>query len=238
MIDSEQDTQRPYVPRPQPLAIPTTDWNEAPLLCLSVNDQWAAHVYGVLEALAQRDTWLGTEAEVDNALNQVDSIISALMEACVPPVNPFIVGEVRLFAFSPAPDGWLSCFGQAISRATYADLFAAIGTAYGIGDGTTTFNVPYTRRRFLAGFEPVNGGEFDLGHTGGEESHVLTIAEMPAHTHESHVHTGADAAGTVDVGATRDNRTGLQSGSTGGGGSHENRPPWVVFAPHIYSGVV
>lgn len=86
--DIDQQSQLPYVPRPQPTAIPTTAWNEAPLLCLQVNDQWAAHIYGALEALAQRDTWLGTEAEIDSALDTVDQIISALMEACVQQIFP------------------------------------------------------------------------------------------------------------------------------------------------------
>lgn len=51
-------------------------------------------------------------------------------------------GFVIRYAGASAPDGWLACDGAAVSRATYALLFAAIGTAYGVGDGSTTFNLP------------------------------------------------------------------------------------------------
>lgn len=51
-------------------------------------------------------------------------------------------GTVVMFAGSTAPSGWFFCFGAAISRSAFSDLFAAIGTTYGVGDGSTTFNVP------------------------------------------------------------------------------------------------
>jgi microcystin-dependent protein len=66
-------------------------------------------------------------------------------------------GVLLPFAGSTAPTGWLLCAGQAISRATYAGLFAVIGTAYGAGDGTTTFNVPDLRGRIPAGKDNMGG---------------------------------------------------------------------------------
>lgn len=105
-------------------------------------------------------------------------------------------GAVMDFAGSTTPDGWLLCYGQAISRLTYADLFTAIGTTYGAGNGTTTFNVPDARGRVTAGKDNMGGspagrltGEAGgvlgtgLGNTGGEETHILTTPEMPAHDH-------------------------------------------------------
>jgi microcystin-dependent protein len=81
------------------------------------------------------------------------------------------------------PGGWLICNGQAIDRSIYYNLFESIGTTYGNGDGTTTFNVPNLLGRMIMGVD-VAETEFDvLGETGGEKRHTLTIDEMPAHAH-------------------------------------------------------
>ncbi len=66
-------------------------------------------------------------------------------------------GIVLPFAGSVEPTGWLLCFGQAVSRTTYAALFNAIGTTYGAGDGSTTFNVPDLRGRVPAGKDNMGG---------------------------------------------------------------------------------
>jgi microcystin-dependent protein len=62
-----------------------------------------------------------------------------------------VTGSIVAFAGSVAPSGWLVCNGSAVSRTTFADLFTTIGTRWGIGDGTTTFNLPDLRGRFLHG---------------------------------------------------------------------------------------
>jgi microcystin-dependent protein len=74
-------------------------------------------------------------------------------------------GTVAYFAASSAPTGWLKCNGAAVSRTTYAALFAAIGTAFGVGDGSTTFNLPDLRGEFLRGFD--DGRGIDSGRTFG-----------------------------------------------------------------------
>ena len=66
-------------------------------------------------------------------------------------------GMISLFGNSTAPTGWLQCNGAAVSRTTYSDLFAAIGTVYGSGDGSTTFNVPEMRGEFLRGWDNARG---------------------------------------------------------------------------------
>jgi len=77
-------------------------------------------------------------------------------------------------------DQWLQCNGQAVSRTTYADLYNAIGTTYGSGDGSTTFNVPDGSRRSLIGV----GGSWSVPTINvGAETHTQTVAEMPAHSH-------------------------------------------------------
>lgn len=70
-----------YNPRWRPLAIPEAQWNEGPCWCLSVNDEWASHILGLLEMLDQPDTWKGTDEEIDAARNQVKALITCFMES-------------------------------------------------------------------------------------------------------------------------------------------------------------
>lgn len=96
------------------------------------------------------------------------------------------VGMIQLLAGSP-PDtatGWLVCDGSAVSRTTYALLFSTIGTTYGAGDGSTTFNLPDMRGRVPVGAGAGSGlTPRTVGQTMGEETHLLTTAEMPQHSH-------------------------------------------------------
>jgi len=93
------------------------------------------------------------------------------------------VGEVTQFAGSSAPTGWLLCDGSAVSRTTYAALFAIIGTTYGSGNGSTTFNLPNLKGRVIVGRDAAQT-EFDvIGETGGEKAHTQTTAEMATHSH-------------------------------------------------------
>lgn len=87
-----------------------------------------------------------------------------------------IIGEVRMLAHATPPAGWLACDGAEVSRTTYADLFGAIGTLYGAGDGSTTFGVPNLTGRVALGASP--------GSTGGSNSITLTADQMPAHNHD------------------------------------------------------
>ena len=97
----------------------------------------------------------------------------------------------------PLGSPFLLCNGQAVSRTTYAELFIKIGTTYGAGDGSTTFNVPNLSDRFVVGT-----GTYTVGDIGGEDSVTLTEAQMPSHTHTggvadssgSHTHTGTAAS--------------------------------------------
>lgn len=105
-------------------------------------------------------------------------------------------GAFMDYAGTTAPEGWLFSFGQAVSRTTYAALFTAIGTTFGAGDGSTTFNLPDLRGRVVAGKDDMGGvsanrltaqiGGLDgdiLGAAGGAETHQLTEAQIAQHTH-------------------------------------------------------
>lgn len=85
-------------------------------------------------------------------------------------------GAIMAFAMSAAPTGWMSCSGQQISRTIYAPLFAAIGTTYGIGNGTTTFNLPDMRGEFVRGWD--NNRGIDSGRTfGSTQKGTITVAD-------------------------------------------------------------
>lgn len=92
------------------------------------------------------------------------------------------VGTINAYGGTTAPDGWLLCQGQAISRTDYADLFAVIGTAYGSGDGSTTFNVPDMRESVPKG----------AGLTGNSSNHMdadgLAVGEFIDDRLQSHKH--------------------------------------------------
>jgi len=101
------------------------------------------------------------------------------------------VGTVLDYAGANAPFGYLLCDGSPVSRATYSDLFAAIGTSFGAGDGSTTFNLPDLRGKVGVGR---NSGTFaTLGASGGAEAVALTASQsgMPAHGHGHTISAGA-----------------------------------------------
>lgn len=94
--------------------------------------------------------------------------------------NAVEAGTIVATGRTTAPIGWLLCDGAAVSRTTFADLFAAIGTAYGIGDGSTTFNVPDLRQRFPLG-KAASGTGATLGGTGGAIDHVHDLDTSSSH---------------------------------------------------------
>ena len=108
----------------------------------------------------------------------------------------FPIGGMMPFAGTTAPPGWLICDGTAVSRATYKTLLETIGTAYGVGDGNTTFNLPDLRQRMPLGKAAsgtgatmgATGGAIDHTHTGG--SHTHSISSDGSHGHGGNTGTG------------------------------------------------
>lgn len=136
-------------------------------------------------------------------LGKIGNPLKTLLETTIGSIPPYLVptGAIQAFAGSVAPPGWLLCFGQAVSRSTYADLFSVIGTTYGTGDGATTFNVPDLRDRIPLGKADMGGSDaarislFDsttLGGVGGAETLPEHAHGLNSHTHDmaSHTHTG------------------------------------------------
>lgn len=116
-----------------------------------------------------------TKIGVDN------SAVATSLDYKVRVWNP--IGEITIWATGSAPTGWLICDGSAVSRSTYSGLFAVLGTTYGAGDGSTTFNLPNLKGRVVVGRDATDT-DFDvLGETRGSKTHVLTVSEIPTHSH-------------------------------------------------------
>lgn len=152
--------------------------------------------------------------------------IYSFQRAAAPP-QALPIGAVIDYAGSTAPSFWLFAYGQNVSRTTYAALFAAISTTYGVGDGSTTFTLPDLRGRVVAGKDDMGGSSANrltdqtdglngdtLGDTGGAETHTLTSAQTPAHTHTGT--TASDGAHTHTVTAVGSTSVAASSGGTTG----------------------
>jgi len=151
-------------------------------------------------------------------------------------------GTVSAFAGSAAPTGYALCDGSAVNRTTQAALFAVIGTTYGTGDGSTTFNIPDLRGRVVAGLDSGNlrlsdpattansiDGS-DLGNVGGHETHQLIEAEMPSHDH-SYLRPNVlavGAQGTPGSGYVNGAPSNL-TGSSGSDQAHNNVQPTIIL---------
>lgn len=177
-------------------------------------------------------------------------------------------GTIVPYGGDSAPTDWLLCFGQAVSRTTYAALFAVLGTTYGSGDGSTTFNLPDLRGRVPGGKDNMGGTAANrltsagagvdgatLGASGGAQTHTLTSAQMPAHSHAgstasagAHQHGYTAPSGSFRVGsgdsetpdrtvlpgaATTDSNGAhthtLSISNTGGDGAHNNTQPTIIL---------
>ena len=141
---------------------------------------------GVKSLISRITAAEGTITTIQNTLNSTTPI------GCVIP-----------FAGPAAPAGWLICDGSAVFRTTYSSLFSLIGVTYGIGNGTTTFNLPDMRGRVPLGPDEstnrVPGAV--LGGTGGVHEQTLTVAQLPSHIHSFRI---------------------------GGEGDYAENQPWVV----------
>ncbi len=132
------------------------------------------------------------------------------------------------------PSGWALCDGRELARAEYSGLFAAIGDLHG-GNGTTTFRLPDLRGQFIVGYNKDDADYSAIGKKGGEKAHILTIEEMPSHTHaikrgDSYGGNGDQKGGYVGGGQSGNQQTDAISRSEGAGKPHETRPPYYTLA--------
>lgn len=137
--------------------------------------------------------------------------ISQALAEMLPKLKPLSVPTGMISAFHTVPEGWLQCNGAAVSRTTYAALFAVIGTKYGSGDGSTTFNLPNLHHKFIegtnttsevgqsvsAGLPNITGSFF--GRNGGYYSGAFTANS----SYKSDAWAGTDPNQTSDFRASR-----------------------------------
>ena len=148
------------------------------------------------------------------------------------------IGTVLDFAGTNPPQYYLLCNGQEVSRTDYAELFDVIGTTWGSGDGSTTFNVPNSQGRVSMGVgtntdQNGHSGTWMLGDTGGEYNHKLTVNEMPSHTHAVCTNSVRGSSGVISVepvyGGSDNNPTVYSTSLSGGNGFHNNIQPFVTL---------
>jgi len=144
---------------------------------------------------------------------------------------PLVPGEIKMFAGNSVPTGWFLCDGSAVSRTQYKGLFGIIGTTYGAGNGSTTFNLPDLRGRSPMGDGAGPGlSNRIVGQGGGEERHTLGGSEIGAHSHYAR---SVGGAGSINAGGN--NSDGVTTGQqpltqgAGGNGSHNNMQPYSVI---------
>lgn len=232
----------PYSSFQRPIAVPASDPNAGTFHYAYWSDEWTERILGALLTLVQQATW---DTDDPAALYQAQAQSMTLIEQLSEGIDMFTPGMIMPYAGSSAPTDWLLCDGSAVSRTTYADLFTVISTLYGVGDGSTTFNVPDLRGR-----APISAGSGSgltpraLATTGGEEEHQLTTAELASHAHSDagHAHsiplfvlTGTAVPPPLDGGTnapilTTSTGAGFASiQNTGGDTPHNNMQPWLAL---------
>jgi microcystin-dependent protein len=143
-------------------------------------------------------------------------------------------GTIAWFAGSAAPTGWLECNGGTVSRTTYADLFAIVGSTYGVGDGSTTFNLPAQARNTLVGKGGSGTGTLanTTGSSGGEEAHTLSTSEIPSHSHTyqiGEIISKAYSGTTYNAPGEITGLTAATTGATGSGTAYSIMQPSLVM---------
>jgi microcystin-dependent protein len=229
------------------------------MMPLTLNDAATETIFEIVYVTAISGAVLtvlrGQEGTTPVAWNVNDKAYSTMTAGTVAIATPS--GAIMFYAGKQSIVGWLLCDGSAVSRQTYASLFSVIGTLWGIGDGSTTFNLPDGQRCVLmgSGGTQIFGPATTVGSSGGSESVVQTIAQMPNHSHgvadPGHFHTtlgfyneilGGGSNGTVgnsplDGSAyqpnTSTNTTGISIDTTGGGQGMSVMQPALVMQMFI-----
>jgi microcystin-dependent protein len=182
---------------------------------------YEAALRGAILSLTEVKNWENVNGQ------DVDTVASAffdayqstlLWEICGMPIGTVISG-----GWQSAPEHYVLCDGASYSVAEYGALFDVIGYSFGGSGGA--FNVPNMTRNFPVGA----GGALPVGSTGGAETVTLNTSQIPSHNHSVHSHLEGVAVSPGELPVTLPSLISGATGSAGGGGSHENRPPFVAL---------
>lgn len=197
------------------------------LFALSHIDKW----YDWLGATRDNDLFDEISGQIGNTYNEVMLDIMS---------DPLPIGTILLFPVqSPPSSKWLCCNGTYISQSTYSELYALIGEKFGVNNGSN-FKLPNLVQRFPYGGN--SSGADVIGFTGGTETETLALSQIPSHDHTiAHNHTIpiADGSGvqarsgrgtSTNVGTLATSASSAaNSGLSGGGGPHNNLPPYLTL---------
>ena len=209
-------------------------------------DTITAHYHWVKPEISGSPTTWGVKLNADlDLIDQLAFDTQTTANAAKALADNIVIGEIKMFAGVTPPANWKLCDGTVYLNTDIPLLAPVLNNQFG-GVAGTSNAVPDLRSRFPIGYQA--GGTLPIGTMGGEATHVLTTAEMPAHAHTitdpGHVHDIVDnlAPGTVfgsyaltgsvnqlqDLDQnTQSATTGITINSTGGGGAHQNMPPFL-----------
>ncbi len=184
--------------------------------------------FGKKSEAGDNDKWF--EVRMDDIRFEGDVYVNGV------PLDTIPIGTILPYSDTAIPSGYMICDGRAISRTLYSDLFDIIGTKYGEGDGSTTFNIPDLKGKVPVGYDSGDSSFDTIGETGGEKTHTLTVDEIPAHKHQ--INTNNDdwnnSSGGGKFGTTYDGNSGWANNNwytenAGGGQAHNNLQPYVTI---------
>lgn len=197
--------------------------------CIRVPSNYGPVVYGSILELTKPWNW---EKHGPDDVEDATAKMIAMLEDWEKPCMP--IGAILATALASAPEGYLDCDGGTHDEEDYPLLYAALDDAYILSP--TQFTTPDLRGRVVVGSGAGVGLTVrDIDDTGGDETHTLVTAEMPAHTHTylpPAINPDIEGPGIPDIGATVLGSV-VATGSAGADGAHENMPPFTVLAYYI-----
>lgn len=190
--DAQDAATKNYVDTRRLVDLANTDWDEADLdtgnsiFWNATTGNWMAYTPYFGDEANTGGLWSATRGQVPMWNPDTSQWV---------PRSLTPIGVVEEYAGDAPPTGWLLCDGQAVSRTTYAALFAAIGTKFGAGNGSTTFNLPNRKGRVGVGVDAAITQFNDRGKTGGATDVTLTGAQSgtSAHQHYVNINSGGQS---------------------------------------------
>lgn len=186
-------------------------------------------ILSALESVKPPEVWLGADFTLTGAeIDEIDAAVSAAIEEAM---LSMMIGAIVSCPFASEPDWGLFCLGQVVARADYPELWEVYPAG---GKTETQLTLPNLAGLVLvgAGISPLTSTNYPVYSTGGEETHVLTEAEIPAHAHtytQPIPNVDLEAPGVPDIIAAGINPLTAYTGNTGGGQSHNNMQPFAVL---------